>query len=73
MAIVIKADSGDTSDSLIRKFKKSVIADNLLGELRRRSRFIPKSQEKKEKLAVVRRQQRRHRSAKRRKNTKPSY
>ncbi len=70
MAIVIKANDQDTNDSLIRRFGKIVQFENIVAEARKRQRFIPFWQTKKEKKDVWRREKKRHSSAKRRQITK---
>lgn len=62
MTTVIKAQPGDSVDDMIRKFKRQVIQDEILTEVRRRERFKKPSEVKKEKLSEFRRKKRRSRS-----------
>ncbi len=46
---IIKAQPGDSTDSLIRKFAKKVAADGILQDFRRREFYQKPSQARKEK------------------------
>jgi len=59
MATVVRKAPGDTEDKLIAKFRKKVIAEHLLNELKDREYYKPPSVRKKEKLAVIRRSRKR--------------
>ena len=59
MATVVRKAPGDTEDKLIAKFKKKVLAEQLLNELKDREFYKPPSVRKKEKLAAIRRSRRR--------------
>ena len=55
MATVVRRAPGDTEDKLIIKFKKKILAEQLLNELKEREFYKPPSVKKKEKLAALRR------------------
>lgn len=55
MTIVIKAGPGDSTDSVIRKFQKKVVAEGLVQEIRDRSVYKKPSQKRQEYLAEKRR------------------
>lgn len=55
MSIVVKANPGDSTDSVIRKFQKKVIAEGLVQEIRDRSVYKKPSQRRQEYLAEKRR------------------
>jgi small subunit ribosomal protein S21 len=59
MPVVVKARPGDSSDQVIRKFKKKVLQDQLLTELRDREFYKKPSVKKKEKLAEFKRRKKR--------------
>lgn len=59
MATVIKSKPDESSDSVIRRFKKKVFNDDILIELKKREYYRKPSVEKKEKLKEIRRLQRR--------------
>lgn len=50
MTIIIKAQPGDSTDQLIKNFKKKVLQDQLLTELKEKEFFKKPSTIKKEKL-----------------------
>ena len=50
MTIIIKAQPGDSTDQLIKNFKKRVLQDQLLTELKEKEFFKKPSVIKKEKL-----------------------
>lgn len=47
--IIVKAQPGDTSDSLIRKFSKKVISEGILQELKKKEFYQKPSELRKEK------------------------
>lgn len=55
--IVVKAQPGDTSDSLIRKFSKKVIAEGILQELKKKEFYQKPSELRKEKAKSLKRRQ----------------
>ena len=55
MATVVKKAPGETDDKLIAKFRKKVVADQILIELKEREFYKPPSLKKKERLAAIRR------------------
>lgn len=63
MAIIVKAQPGDSTDQLIKKFKKLVLTDQLLTQLKDREFYKKPAIKKKEKLSELKR--RRKHNAKR--------
>ncbi len=59
MATIVRKAPGETEDKLIAKFKKKILAEQLLNELKEREFYKPPSVRKKEKLAALRRARRR--------------
>ena len=59
MSIVVKANPGDSADQVIRKFKKKVLQNQLLTELREREFYKKPSVKKKEKLSEFKRRSKR--------------
>ncbi len=55
MAIVVKAGPNDTTDSVIRKFQKRVLAEGLIPEIRAREFHKKPSELRQEYLAEKRR------------------
>lgn len=55
LSIVVKANPGDSTDSIIRKFQKKVVAERLVQEIRDRSIYKKPSQRRQEYLAEKRR------------------
>lgn len=60
MTIVVKADPGDNTDSVIRKFKKKVQQEQILTKLKEKEFYKKPSLIRKEKKAEIERKQRRH-------------
>lgn len=58
MATIVKKSPGETDDRLIARFRKKVIQDDVLNDLREREFYKPPSLRKKERLAVLRRTRR---------------
>ncbi len=58
MATIVKKTPGETDDRLIARFRKKVIQDDVLNDLREREFYKPPSLRKKERLAVLRRTRR---------------
>ncbi|MCL5784372.1 MAG: 30S ribosomal protein S21 [Patescibacteria group bacterium] len=55
MSIVVKAGPGDSTDSVIRKFQKRVVAEGIVQEIRDRSVYRKPSELRQEYLAEKRR------------------
>lgn len=55
MAIIVKAKTGDSTDQLIKKFKKLVLQEQLLTQLKDREFYKKPAIKKKEKMAELRR------------------
>ena len=55
MSIIVKAGPGDSTDSVIRKFQKRVVAEGLVQEIRDRPVYRKPSQLRQEYLAERRR------------------
>lgn len=55
MSIIVKANSNDSTDAVIRKFQKRVIAEGVVQEIRDRSVYKKPSQKRQEYLAERRR------------------
>lgn len=52
--VVVKKQKGESLDKLIARFKKLVIEEDLVNELRNRARFISRGEQKKQKAAEKR-------------------
>jgi len=61
MATVVRKAPGDTDDKLIAKFRKKVLADQVLLELKDREFYKPPSFRRKERLAALKRLKRNRR------------
>jgi ribosomal protein S21 len=59
MPVVVKAQPGDSADHVIRKFKKKVLQNQILTEVREREYYKKPSIRKKEKLSEFKRRQKR--------------
>ena len=59
MATIVKAGPTDNNDQVIRKFKKKVLAEDILTEIKKREFYKKPSVEKKEKLKELKRKKRR--------------
>ncbi len=59
MAIIVKAQPGESTDAIIKKFKKLVLADQLLTKLKDREFYKKPAIRKKEKLAEIKRKRQR--------------
>ena len=55
MSIVVKAGPNDSTDAVIRKFQRKVVAEGLVQEIRKRSVYMKPSQKRQEYLAEKRR------------------
>lgn len=58
MAIIVKAQPGDSTDQIIKKFKKLVLQEQLLTQLKEREFYKKPAIRKKEKLAELKRRRR---------------
>lgn len=58
-SIIVKAGSGDTTDSVVRKFQKRIALENVVQEYREMMYHKKNSEIRKEKLAEKRRKIRR--------------
>ena len=61
MATVVKAKDHESADSVIRRFKKKVLENEVLTELKRREYYKKPSVERKERRKELERQRRRQR------------
>ncbi len=64
MPIVVKAQPGDSADQVIRKFKKKILQDQLLTELKEREYYKKPSIRKKEKMSEFKRLKKRRQKLK---------
>lgn len=71
MPIVIKAQGNDSTNDVIRKFKKAVSATNIVQQAKDRAVFVKPSQKRAVKKISTKRLQRRVRKLKRMKNISP--
>ncbi len=55
MSIVVKAGPNDSTEAVIRKFQRKVVAEGLVQEIRKRSVYMKPSQKRQEYLAEKRR------------------
>lgn len=55
MTIIVKAKPGDSTESVIRKFQKKVVAEGIVQQMRDRSYYRKPSQLRQEYLAEKRR------------------
>lgn len=59
--------NGESTQQLLRRFKRRVLRDNVLGEVRKRRWFVPKSEQRRiAKKKAIRR-------SRRKKNTRSGY
>lgn len=54
MATIVKKQPGQSDDQLIAQFRKKVLADDVIGELKKREFYIKPSRAKYEKMKIVR-------------------
>ncbi|MBU0619103.1 30S ribosomal protein S21 [Patescibacteria group bacterium] len=59
MSTVIKAQPGESTEGVIRRFKKQVLQDDILTEVKKRERYKKPSELKKERLSKFRKKKRR--------------
>ncbi len=55
MPIVVKAKKDDSTDAVIRRFKKKVLAEDVLGEVRKREFHVTAAMKRKEKNNEIKR------------------
>lgn len=55
LSIIVRANPGDSTDAVIRKFQKKVVAEGLVQEIKDRSVYKKPSQRRQEYLAEKRR------------------
>lgn len=55
MPVTVKSKGNDSNDAIIRKFKRKVLTEDVLGEARKREFHITKSMVKKERNNEVKR------------------
>ena len=53
MAIFVKKQPGQTEDQMIAQFRKKILADDILGELKKREFYIPPSRQKYERMKAA--------------------
>ena len=71
MPIVIKAQGSESTNDVIRKFKKAVAATNIVQQAKDRAVYVKPSQKRAVKKIATKRLQRRVRKLKRMKNISP--
>lgn len=54
MATIVKKQPGQTEDQLIAQFRKKVLADDIIGELKKREFYIKPSRARYERLKKLR-------------------
>jgi small subunit ribosomal protein S21 len=59
VAIIVKAQPGDSTETIIKKFKKLVLQDQLLTQLKDREFYKKPAIKKKEKLSELKRKRQR--------------
>lgn len=59
MATIVKAKKDESNDSIIRRFKKQVLVDQILTLVKKRDYYIKPSEERKEKKKEIERLRRR--------------
>lgn len=65
MATIVRSKKDESNDSVIRRFKKQVLVDQVLTEVKKRDYFVKPSQIKKEKKKELERTLRRERALRR--------
>ena len=55
MATVVRKAPGESDESLIAKFRRKVLADNILQELKEKEFYKPPSLKRKERMAALKR------------------
>lgn len=59
--VFVKAQPGDTSDALIRKFMRKVLNEGVLQDLKKREHYIKPSEKRKDEKKELKRRLRRNR------------
>ncbi len=59
--VFVKAQPGDTSDALIRKFTRKVLNEGILQDLKKREHYIKPSEKRKDEKKELKRRLRRNR------------
>jgi len=59
--VFVKAQPGDSSDSLIRKFTRKVLNEGILQDLKKREFYVKPAEKRKEKKKEIARRQKRNR------------
>ena len=59
--VFVKAQPGDTSDALIRKFMRKVLNEGILQDLKKREHYIKPSEKRKDEKKELKRRLRRNR------------
>lgn len=58
MATIVKKQPGQTEDQLIAQFRKKVLVDDVIGELKKREFYIKPSRARYEKMKKIKKGQR---------------
>jgi ribosomal protein S21 len=58
--VFVKAQPGDSSDSLIRKFQRKVLNEGVLQDLKKRERYMKPAEKRKEEKKELKRRLRRN-------------
>ncbi|MEK7533274.1 MAG: 30S ribosomal protein S21 [Patescibacteria group bacterium] len=59
--VFVKAQPGDTSDALIRKFMRKVLNEGILQDLKKREHYVKPSEKRKDEKKELKRRLRRNR------------
>lgn len=59
--VFVKAQPGDSSDALIRKFTRKVLNEGVLQDLKKREFYVKPAEKRKEKKKEIARRQKRNR------------
>lgn len=59
MATIVKKQPGQSEDQLIAQFRKKVLADDILGELKKREFYVKPSRARYEKMKQIKKSGRR--------------
>lgn len=59
--VFVKAQPGDTSDALIRKFMRKVLNEGILQDLKKREHYVKPAEKRKEEKKELKRRLRRNR------------
>lgn len=61
--VFVKAQPGDTSDALIRKFMRKVLNEGILQDLKKREHYVKPAEKRKEAKKELKRRLRRNRKS----------